>query len=306
MQTSKPEHVDDRTGAPTGSPAGAQPEAARVSVLVGDRLCTGCGYNLTGQPIVREPHYQLLVVRCPECGVVASVQDYPTLGRWAGRWAAVLAALWFIGLTGIAIGTSAAIFGLSLGASESAAREYRDTLDDLYMEWLQELHPGVDVSSRWNFETFDQWWQTIQPSQILADAGGFFRAADWFAMVLWILLFLFAMAIGTFWSTALLHLRRRGRLIFGLLMIAVPAALATAGNWSEIAGTDIDWAAEGAWHQVGLPFMGLSLVVALLGLWAGLLIGRRIIRSLIRLLLPPRLRGPLALLWTADGLAPPR
>ena len=67
-------------------------ERRTVSILVGDRLCTKCGYNLTGQPVLREPHYEMLIVRCPECGAVAALQEYPVLGRWAGRWAALLAA----------------------------------------------------------------------------------------------------------------------------------------------------------------------------------------------------------------------
>ena len=37
----------------------------------------------------------------------------------------------------------------------------------------------------------------------------------------------------------------------------------------------------------------------------GLLLGRQTARGLIRALLPPRLRGSLAILWTADGKPPP-
>ncbi len=38
----------------------------------------------------------------------------------------------------------------------------------------------------------------------------------------------------------------------------------------------------------------------------GLLIGRSVVRGLVRALLPPRLRSSLALLWTANNLTPPR
>ena len=31
------------------------PTEQRVSTLVGDRLCIGCGYNLAGQAVLREP-----------------------------------------------------------------------------------------------------------------------------------------------------------------------------------------------------------------------------------------------------------
>ena len=44
-------------------------------LVTGDRFCTGCNYNLIGQRVVREEHYSLFIVRCPECATVASVQD---------------------------------------------------------------------------------------------------------------------------------------------------------------------------------------------------------------------------------------
>ena len=61
----------------------------RVSVTYGDRLCTHCHYNLIGQPVLREPYYSMLIVRCPECGTVAAMQEYPQLGRWANRWSVI-------------------------------------------------------------------------------------------------------------------------------------------------------------------------------------------------------------------------
>ena len=51
-------------------------------IMTGDRFCTKCGYNLVGQEIVREKHYELLIVRCPECATVTGLQDYPRLGTW--------------------------------------------------------------------------------------------------------------------------------------------------------------------------------------------------------------------------------
>ena len=83
-----------------------QVKEQHVSVIVGDRLCVHCGYNLTGQNIYREPHYDLLIARCPECGSVASVLEYPVLGRWANRWAAVIAALWVVVLLAVWLGSA--------------------------------------------------------------------------------------------------------------------------------------------------------------------------------------------------------
>ena len=55
----------------------------RVGTVLTDRVCTRCYFNLVSQPVIRERHYGLLVVRCPECGTLASVQEYPHVIRWA-------------------------------------------------------------------------------------------------------------------------------------------------------------------------------------------------------------------------------
>jgi hypothetical protein len=103
----------------------------RVSTVTGDRLCTTCSYNLVGQMVLREPHYGLLIVRCPECGTVASVQEYPLLGRWANRWGAVLAALYFIFLLGMWPASSGTIAGMAVGIAEEATYSYGRYLTDL-------------------------------------------------------------------------------------------------------------------------------------------------------------------------------
>jgi hypothetical protein len=115
-------------------------EERRVSVLTADRMCTTCGYNLVGQVVVRERHYGMLIVRCPECAAVASVQEYPLLGRWAGRWGAILATLWFILLLGMWPATSAIVLGwtaVAAVAAEDSARPYGQYLRTLHAEQVQ-------------------------------------------------------------------------------------------------------------------------------------------------------------------------
>ena len=106
-------------------------EEVRISVVTGDRLCARCAYNLTGQLVTREPHYGLLIVRCPECATVASIQEYPLLGRWANRWGAVLAVVCLIFLLGMWLASSAATFGWTLGTAEGGSRRYGDYLEEL-------------------------------------------------------------------------------------------------------------------------------------------------------------------------------
>ena len=62
--------------ASSSTPARDQPSspsstdaAQRIAILIGDRFCTRCAYNLVGQSVLREPHYNMLIVRCPECEI---------------------------------------------------------------------------------------------------------------------------------------------------------------------------------------------------------------------------------------------
>ena len=48
--------------APTGSPL------QRHQQLHVDAFCTGCGYNLHGQPVTRDERTGIFLCRCPECG----------------------------------------------------------------------------------------------------------------------------------------------------------------------------------------------------------------------------------------------
>ena len=66
-----------------------------------DRACIACGFNLFGQPITREAHYNLLITRCPECGQAAALQSYPTMSHWVNRFRAILSALWIALTLGI-------------------------------------------------------------------------------------------------------------------------------------------------------------------------------------------------------------
>jgi hypothetical protein len=298
-------------------PSTAPHTEQRVSTLVGDRLCTHCGYNLTGQAVLREPHYQLLIVRCPECGAAASVQEYPLLGRWAGRWAAVVAAAWFLFLVLFWVGSAAAIFGFSTGTAEIAAEEYRTFLQDRYNAWAKEspdpivitVQPGagapvLPAPPLIRANEFADWWKTQDPAALLADAGGWFAAVDWSAAFLWIPLGLLAFVFGCMWATILVARGRRALLVWGGAIMFVACAFATIPMSDWLAG-EPSWYWTGARQQICPRMMVLSLAFGAVTLVIGLMVGRSLVRGMIRLLLPPRMRSSLAGLWLADGLNPP-
>lgn len=302
------------------SPASPASAEERVSVLVGDRLCASCSYNLAGQPIVREPHYRLLIVRCPECGTVASVQEYPLLGRWANRWAMALAGLWLLFLLLMWLATAGALFGFCMGASTGASQEFGGFIDKQFEEYiaLQQQTattaagmPTVLSTGQVRFSYgyygpagFTPWWDTQNPAALLQQAGGFWRAIDLQALLIWVPLALVAVATGVFWSVALMGRSRKALLAFGLVeMLAVGSFAAIAYYSWMVDGPSWTW--DAAMKVLGPRMMGLSLVVTAAALAAGLMVGRPVARGLVRLFLTPRLRGPLATLWIADGLTPP-
>ncbi|MHC5024924.1 MAG: hypothetical protein ACYTGG_13645 [Planctomycetota bacterium] len=278
--------------------------AERVSVVTGDRLCAECGYNLTGQPVLREPHYDLLIVRCPECAAVACVQDYPLLGGWSNRLAIVGASLWLLLVLAFAAAVTIPIVATTLGFTFTVSDGYNQTLHELHREWVSEMHPGEDTSRWWNFETFDEWWVLQDPAAVLADAGGVAANINWMATAGFLVPMLLAMLLGGFLSIALLHRRRRALLVLaggvGLLAAAI-----IAYGWIQIVNLEQVTAMDVAMRQVGM----LVLVVGTGAVWAswiaGMMIGRTIARLVVTILLPPRLRTPLAVLWTSQGLAPP-
>lgn len=95
------------------SSAAAGGDGVRVATVTVDRPCSKCGFNLVGQPIIRERHYGLFIARCPECGTVALIRG---LGSGGGTpWAAVAAAV-------VLFVVLVAILGLHMWAMDSAAR----------------------------------------------------------------------------------------------------------------------------------------------------------------------------------------
>ena len=76
------------------SAAANHPPHGTGDLIVGSRACHDCGYCLEGQPIEREAHYGMLIARCPECGTIAALQEYPSLSGWGRRLGALSAAGW--------------------------------------------------------------------------------------------------------------------------------------------------------------------------------------------------------------------
>lgn len=287
--------------APTGTPTGHHINA--------DRPCARCGFNLFGQPIVREAHYGLIAARCPECGQLAALQEYPALGRWADRWARALAALWVVMLiaaTGAQFGPT---FGMMIAGVEIGSEDFAQVIAVAHDRHASMNTTGPVLSSGGAMGGWTQvdlgWWRDHGDALIELE-GGLTGVID--HRFAWLLapLNIGSLAAGIFWSVCLLGARRRTVVLPAMLPLAVAFVIVwlaqgdtLTGNAATVYAHDI--ATETVKRAV-LPLMsGTAALSLLLGVWQG----RRVARTVVRLSLPPRMRSALAILWTRDGLPSP-
>jgi hypothetical protein len=296
-----------------GAPAAAAPPTTDDSarrLLTGDRLCAGCGHNLVNQPIVREPHYQLLIARCPECGTAAPLQEYPLLGRWAGRLAALGAVAWGGMLLALILGAGVGLFTAGMigwGASQSIVS---NTLDVLHAEdtageragplFMGPANPLMGMNTAGT--DFATWYAATQPAElhrrVVAAREGRWSVAG--AAIESLLAFPFVLAAGVLIAVILLGRRPAvATLLGGGPSLVVAIALYRWIIWMyETDG--VNWSYDAAMLVTGwrVVLFGILLNAVVLGL--GIWFGRPMVRGLVRLGVPPRLRGSLAFLWLAD------
>lgn len=340
----------------------------QISTIAGDRLCIGCGFNLTGQPIVREETYDLLIARCPECGAVAPLQEYPTLGKWAGRSAALLAGLVTLFLVGMIFIGSLSLYGAARGMSQTAntpianaiaGAYFEDVLEDVlgggtinapsdqaiesYLYQMQDeldgnaptqrflgVTPNAQATptagrdpatiteeavtrarSRWVNEwatVDDLWWEQQRRDTYLSEIGGLTGILWQVPPGVWVMLVIIGFIYGMLLAITMLHRKRRWLVVFGIVPIALAAVFMIVwppqpSTWFRMVGAQAFSLAE---VMIWPTIRAAAIIVAYASIAAGLLAGRTLARLLLTLLLPPRLRGALATLWTCDGLPVPR
>ncbi len=287
--------------APAGMTA-ATPTEERISTLLADRPCSACTFNLVGQSIIRERHYGMLVVRCPECGAIASLQEYPLLGRWAGRWAAVAAGLWLLVAVAVSLGIAGVICGFLVGTMETTTQPLQTLIAKQYEAYqVAQGAPQNQVSGWWNIEP--AWWSGLDKQALIRDAGGWRNAIQWWGLLIWVPGFVILFSLASVWAVGAAHRRGIRLLLTYLPMLALGGvffvlASLPGGRWL----TASDLAIELSRSRV-LPIAAVLLVLpVVLGAFAG----RSLARALVVLWLPPRLRVPLSFLWICDGKTPPK
>jgi len=267
-----------------------------------DRACIGCGFNLFGQTIVRDEHYGMPIARCPECGRVCALQEYPGLGAWARRWSSGLAAVWLlvaIGLLSLVLTLSIAPTGPVLEAQVTGIAEViaeRHMLDEqanpkpgARLRGTRSVWSGID----------EQWAEQNDIGAIVRERGPVWTQLDDGYTIVLALLWLMIYAAILAWPVVL---TRAGRLRVGaygagaVLLGGVITAMLFR-NQAATASLARSYALGVAWPTL----VGISYPVLATAAFASAFSGRVLARCVIRAALPPRYRLVFAELWRADG-----
>ncbi|HMN95546.1 MAG TPA: hypothetical protein PKC43_04910 [Phycisphaerales bacterium] len=284
-----------------------------VAIIDGDRPCIGCAYNLVGQAILRETHYGLLVVRCPECGKVDGIEEHPFVGRTVQRLATAGLGLWIILLVGFAALTVLLLTALSWALAEWFTEPLSAAVREDFQRWISANSAGGFTSAMPlpdQQAAVDAWLAEVGGIRSFLEARkGALAAIDPWAATWSVPLAGLLFAAGVAWSVALLGVGRR-RLVAVTLGLVAIAGLIVAGEAIKLLVSENPapwWALlrRAIAPVATVPAQAIGLFILAAALILGAQLGRPIARGLVRLFLPPRLRTPMAFLWIADGLAPP-
>ena len=281
----------------------AEPE--RIGMVEGDRACHVCGFNLRGQPVVRERYYQMVMVRCPECGAPAPLLEYPPVSRWItrARVVAMIACLVLM-LSGFLFA------GLLIW--QNAVRATRLTVEPLatliandFIEfakpnggntinaWLGQQSPGPETRIE------NSWLKKQNPSEWLSRVEVATQPLAPSVVGTWLAAAPTLFSVGCVLACMLPHWRRRRLMLVPVIAFTVAMA-AIALGWPDTKPRFIS-----AW-EVAVRILPWWIMVAQCGVGAmivlcGVMSGRPIARLLIRWLVPPRQYPAFGFLWAADA-----
>lgn len=270
-----------------------------------DRACITCGFNLYGQSVTKEHHYGLAIARCPECGTVAALQQYPAMTHWVNRFRTIIASVYIVALLGFfALST----FGVSMFAyaSSSVASQHLSThLRADFNAWYErQSAPQVGTNAPVPF-----WGGMLTPEYVrdelpraMDEFGPLWAGMDPEWLIVMVPAVVVCFAIGLFWSVTLLGAPRWRAMLVPLVSCLIGLSIVLAANRPDYDG----WVHNLA-DQLYVPLIApAAMLIELIAIAVGVWCGRSVARGVIKLTLPTRARVPLSIFWTRDGLEPPR
>jgi len=269
---------------------------AIVARVEGTRPCLRCGHDLHGQSILREPEHGLFIARCPECGTVAALTEYPTLGVWGRRLGVILMATMIALLIPLALLSALGLFGMSAVLFEERLGEVRPVLEAMAADPMDNLNGRITP----------EWWAANGTEARRRMLDAFFQF-DRDNLMLAIAMSPLPVLIGITWSAILSGLPRRRVWLAGPIIGAIGMLYIALGLIDrDPIGVVPVWTYNAVFQIMAWPGMATFLLVETGLMILGLLIGRTLFRLLAGFALPPRSRRLVSFLWTIDGLDPPR
>lgn len=318
-----------------------QTQGPMTDQIRADRACVHCGFNLYGQTVTKEDHYGLAIARCPECGTVAALQQYPVMTHWVNRFRALLTGLYLVLLLGFFALSTVGVSAFAINSASLASEPLADHIGLSFTIWTTEqaqaaqaksASPQTTTAAGGTTTTFtlngqattvtttpttgvsyspgSYRWVTLTPEWIdnhmdasISDFGSLWSKRDPEIYVFMVPAAFVSVCIGIFWSVALLGASRKKALLVPLAAVLIGMVFLIGMNMDD---QYYLWASNVARHlyvSLIVPFfMGFQLLFLAIGIW----VGRAFARAVVRMALPPRSRLPLAILWTRDGLALPK
>jgi len=292
-------------------------DAGDLDQIRADRACIGCGFNLYGQTVSKEEHYGLAIARCPECGTVAALQQYPLMSHWVNRFRAILAALWIVLLLGTFGLSTMAISGFAISISEVASNPLGDYIGLSFTQWQEDQAAGAtpagtagnvtpvitrQMTGSYQWVTVSPEWYDIHLDSCVASFGNLWANMDRGAYIFLVPAGVVSLLLGVYWSIALLGASRLRALCVLVLAALIGGVFVISFNTGV---GNFPWASNIAEEYYAVRIVPFVMIYQLLWMGVGLFFGRMVARFVVCLALPARSRVPLGVLWTRDGLSPP-
>lgn len=284
----------------------AQDTGSRIGT---DRACTGCGFNLIHQPIVRESTHNLLIATCPECGTAAPLVSYPLMSRWVGRWKLMMA----IALVAILLGMFSLqcrlLYDRVINQSSYLALPLANELGKAYYDWAI-TQEDFNTNQQWAIDqrryeylNLDLAWLENEGDQILRSANKLELLLRWGIFLRSVPALVISFLFGIFWAATALGATKRRLLILALAVMSIALLIIIGRHTTNQLYYNASWVAGyEVLIQYAIMVYSIAFVCMAIGIWSG----RPIARWIIRTTMPPGMLPTFALLWTRDGLDLPR
>jgi hypothetical protein len=278
-------------GPPAASPM------SRHGQLEVDAFCAGCGYNLHGQIVSLDERLGFAICRCPECGRYHPAGAAVTSNSlWLRRFAASLLTIWVLVVLVVCFLLGLAMFALQAGSVDgflwttAVAPDGRPVIQQMQVNngsW------GYVIVGTTTVVTNPRFIRTPQPP---ANENPRNIANNHDLAMINLGSILLGFLAGTLLVTFLWHWSRR-RYIVGILLPMI-----AAGFLIGIYCLDDQYELCRAWCVRRLL---TTITIQIAGIFLGILLGRKVSRTIANMVIPPKPRQMLAFLWIADGKAPP-